>query len=168
MTREYPITETHALLIDPYMAAYINLYYDRKANTVPAEIQNLLDTNAFDLAVRSGGIERICDDYTDIEYAVDRIFDNNNNGEVGMTFCTQFYGEAETASDIDANTRLHQAYEDDYIAYLMPNNGADLFKPAYSSLDELIQEFKSRIGHMLPDDMDYHSHICSINGTYCA
>lgn len=52
-----------------------------------------------------------------------------------------------------------------YIAYLPLDRDADLLKPAFGSFEEVIEEFKSKLSGILPDDFNYAAHIASISGT---
>lgn len=58
-----------------------------------------------------------------------------------------------------------EEYDDDYIAYLPLDRDADLLKPAFGSFEEVIEEFKSKLSGILPDDFNYAAHIASISGT---
>lgn len=57
-------------------------------------------------------------------------------------------------------------YDGDRIYYIQVSSYPTLFKPAYKSMDELIAEFKEKVGEYLPEDFDYRSNIRHIVGTY--
>lgn len=57
-------------------------------------------------------------------------------------------------------------YYGDIIAYVQATNYPTLFRKAYNNMDELVEEFKNKIGEYLPEDFDYRSRIRHICGTY--
>lgn len=52
------------------------------------------------------------------------------------------------------------------IVYVPTSNFPTLFKKAYENIDEIINEFKGKLGEYLPDGFDYRGKIRHINGTY--
>lgn len=56
-------------------------------------------------------------------------------------------------------------FDEDCIAFLPLERDADLLKPAYGSFAEVVEEFKSKLSGILPDDFNYAAHIASISGT---
>lgn len=58
------------------------------------------------------------------------------------------------------------SYGGDPIFYVPVSNYPMLFKRAYESMDELVCEFKRRIGEYLPDSFDYRNNIRHIVGVY--
>lgn len=60
------------------------------------------------------------------------------------------------------------AEPDDGPFFIPASRKADMFIPAYSSPDELLDEFKSALagfGVELPDDFDWFAHVVRIDGT---
>ncbi len=57
-------------------------------------------------------------------------------------------------------------YRCETIVYIPTSNFPTLFKKAYENIDELIDEFKGKVGEYLPDGFDYRSKIRHISGTY--
>lgn len=57
-------------------------------------------------------------------------------------------------------------YSGDPIFYVPISRCPTLFAQAYESMDELICEFKRRIGEYLPDDFDYRNNIRHVVGVY--
>ena len=57
-------------------------------------------------------------------------------------------------------------YRNEVIAYIPISNFPTLFKKAYENIDEIIDEFKGKVGEYLPDEFDYRSKIRYISGTY--
>lgn len=80
----------------------------------------------------------------------------------------EFTGEAQRINDdgyFDFS-RDYESYRGDSIAYVPLAKYPTLFKRAYFSMEEIIDEFKSKLGEYLPEDFDYRSRICHICGTY--
>ena len=57
-------------------------------------------------------------------------------------------------------------YRCETIAYVPTSNFPTLFKKAYENIDEIIDEFKGKVGEYLPDGFDYRGKIRHISGTY--
>lgn len=80
----------------------------------------------------------------------------------------EFTGEAQVINDdgyFDFS-RDYESYSGDSIAYVPLAKYPTLFKRAYNNMEEIIDEFKSKLGEYLPEDFDYRSRICHICGTY--
>ena len=54
----------------------------------------------------------------------------------------------------------------DGIFYIPVSKYPTLFKKAYNNMDEIVEEFKNKIGKCLSKDFDYRSSIRHIVGTY--
>lgn len=86
--------------------------------------------------------------------------------ELGLYYISEFYGDAMMMDDkVDCFTSFEN-YEDDVIYYLPLKRRPSLFKTAYSSVEEIVKEIKDQIGKYLPDDFDYRTYICEIQGSY--
>ena len=88
--------------------------------------------------------------------------------DCGICECiSEFTGEAQ---EVDSNGHYWGSSSMDYhcdtICYVPTSNYPTLFRKAYNNMDELVEEFKSKIGEYLPEDFDYKSRICHICGTY--
>lgn len=57
-------------------------------------------------------------------------------------------------------------YRCETIAYVPISNFPTLFKKAYENIDEIIDEFKGKVGEYLPDGFDYRGKLRHISGTY--
>lgn len=57
-------------------------------------------------------------------------------------------------------------YDCESIVYVQASRYPTLFTKAYNNIDELVDEFKDKVGQYLPDDFDYRSRIHHICGTY--
>ena len=57
-------------------------------------------------------------------------------------------------------------YRCETIVYVPTSNFPTLFKRAYENIDEIIDEFKGKLGEYLPDGFDYRGKIRHISGTY--
>ncbi len=83
-------------------------------------------------------------------------------------YISEFTGEAQTINDdgyFDFS-RDYESYRGDSIAYVPLAKYPTLFKKVYNNMEEIIDEFKSKLGEYLPEDFDYRSRICHICGTY--
>ena len=80
----------------------------------------------------------------------------------------EFTGEAIYMDDDGTEDwrRNGESYNGDRIYYVNVSKYPSLFKAAYENMDELIAEFKSKVGDYLPEDFDYRAHIRHIVGTY--
>lgn len=61
-----------------------------------------------------------------------------------------------------------EGFTADQIFYIPIVKYPTLFSAAYKNMEELIKEFKNRVGKYLPDDFDYKNNIRYICGTYYA
>lgn len=57
-------------------------------------------------------------------------------------------------------------YHMDSISYIGTKNYPTLFATAYKNMDELVEEFKDKLGKYLPEDFDYANNIYMISGVY--
>lgn len=80
----------------------------------------------------------------------------------------EFTGEAQEITD--DGTFIwggdYKSYNDEAIYYVPLSKYPTLFKRAYNNMEEIIDEFKSKLGEYLPEDFDYRSKIRHICGTY--
>lgn len=83
-------------------------------------------------------------------------------------YISEFTGEAQTVNDdgyFDFS-RDYESYNGDSIAYVPLAKYPTLFKKAYNNMEEIVDEFKLKLGEYLPEDFDYRSRISHICGTY--
>lgn len=83
-------------------------------------------------------------------------------------YISEFTGEAQEVNDDGLYHwgRDIKDFNHDLIVYVPVSNYPTLFKKAYNNMDELVEEFKAKIGEYLPEDFDYRSNIRHICGTY--
>lgn len=103
-------------------------------------------------------------------------FDNMEEDEYGYAlydegiceYIGDFTGEAIHITDdgYDEHRKNGESYSGDRIYYVYAGLCSTLFKAAYENIDELIAEFKQKLGEYLPDDFDYRANIRHIVGTY--
>ena len=81
---------------------------------------------------------------------------------------SNFCGETIHINDdgSDDYWRMNESYSEDPICYVAVSLFPTLFKAPYTNMEELIGEFKDKIGEYLPEDFDYRSNIRHIVGTY--
>ena len=83
-------------------------------------------------------------------------------------YISEFTGEAQTINDdgyFDWGGD-YKSYRGDNIAYVPLAKYPTLFKRAYNNMEEIVEEFKSKLGDYVPEDFDYKNRICHICGTY--
>ena len=107
----------------------------------------------------------VCDDFDDMEedeYG-DALYEKGICEYIG-----DFSGEAIRITDDGYHEYGNngESYCGDQIFYVPICSYSTLFKPAYENMDELIAEFKQKLGEYLPEDFDYRANIRHIVGTY--
>ena len=68
-----------------------------------------------------------------------------------------------------AETPQEMEFDDDLLLYIGASKESTLFQAAYSSPEELLEEFKKVMTHCeveLPEDFDWWGHIMTFGGTY--
>ena len=79
---------------------------------------------------------------------------------------SSFTGEAYPIRDNGGDDwDRSETYYDDSVFYIPVEKYPTLFKTAYKDMDEMVAEFKDKIGEYLPEDFDYRSNIRHIVGT---
>ena len=80
----------------------------------------------------------------------------------------EFTGEAIYIEDDGTEDwrRSGESYNGDRIYYVNVSKYPSLFKAAYENMDELISEFKEKVGDYLSEDFNYRANIRHIVGTY--
>jgi hypothetical protein len=128
--------------------------------------------NDYGLLMSEDALKRIamnvCNNYDEEEYDEDPDDFNYDLYEKGIVeFVGEFTGEAIKIRDDGIDL---YGYSDMYncdIAYYVPvSKWSTLFKAAYNNVDEMICEFKKKLGEYLPEDFDYRNNIRHIVGTY--
>lgn len=81
---------------------------------------------------------------------------------------SNFCGETICINDDGADEywKAGESYSEDPVCYVAVRSFPTLFKAPYSNMEELIEEFKSKVGDYLPEDFDYRANIRHIVGTY--
>lgn len=98
------------------------------------------------------------DMYSIIEGVVDKL---------GLEYIIGFTGEAyQLLDDGDVDWVDSDFFNDDMIYYVHVSKYPNIFEKAYESMDELLAEFKDKVGEYLPDDFDFRGHTRNIVGTY--
>ncbi len=111
---------------------------------------------------------KVCDDYSDDAYEDDPWSFNEVLYDNGLVeYISEFIGEAIAIND-DGTSRWYDCsnYHSDAIHYLPVKNIHTLFKAAYNNIDEIVAEFKERLGEYFSEDFDYRNHIRHISGVY--
>lgn len=151
-----PIIEEIAFLIDKETAAYTHLAQDKADGTIPSEIQNALNDGTFAAKIKD---DNLWDMYCDITIAQEIL---------ECRYCSGFEGEINSIFPEKSVHAISQTLSDEWIVFIPSTKKAELFKAAYSSPEELAEEFRSfffKVGIEFPADFDFWAHIVKICGT---
>lgn len=90
-----------------------------------------------------------------------------NEGDMqGLCLMSEFSGELQILDKDGHATGSSHTYDDDYVLLILPEREPSYFRQAYSSMQDFIDELKSKLGGLLPEDFDYTARIVSASGTY--
>ena len=111
---------------------------------------------------------QFCKDYTEEDYEEDECTFKDMLYNAGIVdYISEFTGDAIhiTDSGIDdwSNTN---GYSADWIYYIPAKRVGTLFEAAYNNIEEMVDEFKEKIGEYFTEDFNYRECICHIVGTY--
>lgn len=111
---------------------------------------------------------KVCEDYTEEAYEEDEFGFNDELYDEGIVeYISDFTGESIVINDKGENVwGDSESYNCDVIYFVPTSRISTLFKAAYRDMDDMIDEFKKRVGEYLPDDFDYRKYIRHISGTY--
>lgn len=154
--QEYPVVEEGSFLIDGSVAPWIWRNLDRQDGTVPEELQGI-DDETFTSMIKNNELP---EEY----YRGDGdLFDILNKKNIpGLIWCSDFSGEISSLRG-DA---LEFTLDGEEILYIQSERASTLFQAAYSSFEELLEEFKHKLtGLGISDDFDWEGHVVKINGT---
>lgn len=81
---------------------------------------------------------------------------------------SNFCGETICIDDdgTDNYWKAGESYSEDSVCYVAASLFPTLFKAPYANMEELIEEFRTKIGEYLPVDFNYRENIRHIVGTY--
>lgn len=119
----------------------------------------VLDEETIKVIISRLGVE-LLDEDTDIKYI---LYD-----EGICEYISEFTGEAQPVRDDGYFDwcKDSEHYNNDAICYVQVSTYPTLFKQAYNNMEEIIDEFKIKLGEYLTEDFDYRSRIRHISGTY--
>lgn len=111
---------------------------------------------------------KLCDDFTDDDWEEDMCgYIESVVDKLCIESVGDFSGEAMTIEDNgDSDWSDTTLYSGEPIYYIGAAIYPNLFKQAYNDVDELIEEFKEKVGEYLPKDFDYRNAVRHIVGTY--
>ena len=178
----YPVQTSMVLYINHLVLPFIMLKRDMEDNELPVGVQALLDTGKFSDAVYEpihlDDFKAEHPEYADLDelipdyyYDVAEAYDFITDTDTGCTFLCQTEGEICTVNPEEVEHPIEETVNCDDVIYLTPYRNASHFKAAYSSMNEVVKEFKERLDGILPENVrpkcfDIRTHICSIDGTY--
>ena len=112
-----------------------------------------------------------CEDFTEDEFEEDKFafyeeVENVFGGEI--EYISDFTGEAKYIEDSGSDEwgSDTEYFNGDYIYYIPINRMASLFQAPYRDMEDMIADFKSRVGKYMPKDFDYRNNLRHIIGTY--
>ena len=157
----YPMNDV-GFYVDHEVAAYILLAADQAAGEVPCEIATLLEDGTFAARAKKGNLP--CD------YSIPSVaYECYDCADPVVTWANEFDGEVSTLFPERAKSLIEETLSDEPLVYVPAAKEAELFKAAYQSPEELLEEFKAvfakQEGIAFPDDFDWWRHIVSISGT---
>lgn len=147
-------------LVDVYAGAYVILAWDKENKCVPDEITKLVDSGKFDELARAGTLP---EGYSDIDAAMECV------DKVGYA-ASGFSGTVRTLFPGKTPSPIEKACEPDVDdpVYIPAGKKPDLFKAAYPTPDDLLDEFKSVFAGLhveFPDGFDWWARVVEVKGT---
>lgn len=111
---------------------------------------------------------KVCEDYTEEDYDDDEFSFNEDLYVEGIVeYIGDFTGETISINDNgESNWGVSESYSSDILWYVATKNISTLFKAAYKDINEMVDEFRERLGEYFPDDFNYREYIRHISGTY--
>ena len=80
---------------------------------------------------------------------------------------SEFTGQAKPLELPEGNPFQEETeYEDEPLCYIPAKRAPELFKAAYNSSQEMIDEFMSELADVFPEDFDIRKFLVTISGTY--
>lgn len=112
--------------------------------------------------------ERIVDDFSECDWQNDMYsIIEDVVYKLGIEYISSFTGETyHLLDDGDVDWADSDFFNDDMIYYIHVSKYPNIFEKAYESMDELLAEFKEKIGKYLPNDFDFRGRTRHIVGTY--
>lgn len=112
---------------------------------------------------------KACKDCTPEAFSDDEWYYLNKMYEQGyIEYMSEFTGESICIGDNGETLwgLTHAVYSYDSCYYVPAWKHSRMFGSSYENMDELIAEFRDRLGEYLPDDFDYRKNLCLVCGTY--
>lgn len=112
---------------------------------------------------------KIFEDYTEEAFEDDDWrFLNALYDQGYVEYSSEFTGEAIAIRDNGEPMWgiPHEVYSYDTLWYVPVKKVPRLIGTVYQSMDEVVTEFRDRLGKFLPDDYDYRKNLCVVCGTY--
>lgn len=157
----YPMNDV-GFYVDHEVAAYILLAADQATGEVPCEIATLLEDGTFAARAKKGNLP--CD------YSIPSVaYECYDGADTVVTWANEFDGEVSTLFPERAKSPIEETLSDESLVYVPSAKEAELFKAAYQSPEELLEEFKAAFTDqeiVLPDDFDWWAHVVTIKGTH--
>lgn len=83
---------------------------------------------------------------------------------------SEFSGDSSSLLFSDESDQMYEmfskAYYSEPLYYFMLRKQPNLFRAAYSSMDDVVDELKESLGKYLPENYDYKNKICHVSGSY--
>lgn len=86
--------------------------------------------------------------------------------ELGIESISEFCGSDSALTDDGDFDWDSEYYSSEPIYYIGVSRYPTLFRQSYKNMEELIDEFKGKVGAYLPEDFGYRERIRHISGTY--
>ena len=111
---------------------------------------------------------KLCSDFSEEKWELDSYdFIESVKDKISACCAVEFTGKAYMLDNAGFD-KPYNFYDfvNEIIFYLPINPYASLFKATYGSMDEIIAEFKEKLGKYLPDDFNYRPYIMHFTGTH--
>lgn len=166
----YPLDEKCALWITPELAAAILVksFHDDEAlrEGLPKQVRDRLETGSPPYEIASDpSMKQLLHDggWDDVSDAYDTLDAEN---VAGMVYCTEFTGHAETPDGMPGVQDAFVSVESRFVAMLVPDNGPEMFKAAYPSMDDLVREYRARLEGYTGPGVPWERLVMDVSGTY--
>lgn len=155
----YPIY-IKGLYVDTELASYILASLEKKDNALPESVAKAIADGTFVELAKAGHLY----DLADLTAAFDYVLDELPNGGT----ISEFDGGITTLIPDKAIKPIEESYSDEYICYVALQKKESIFKQAYESPEECLEELQEVFedaGIDIPEEFDWWAHFVTFVGT---
>ena len=114
-----------------------------------------------------------CTDFNEEEYGDnykqflnDTVYDSANFDGGHLIEFSECSGDFFDVDDKEYKMFEDDEVDEDWFFIIELDKYPSLFTQAYKDEDEIVEEFKSKVGKYFPEDFDYKKYLVSYHGTY--